>query len=79
MKRTVTIMNDDVFKWENQAKQYPINGSGIVYFKGVYDINEWVDCLLYYKPGIDLTQIPGLFALTNFLSRYKRCFFIRIN
>jgi predicted acetyltransferase len=37
-----------IFNWQTQAKQYPENGNGIEYFKGVMKNDKWVDCLLYY-------------------------------
>lgn len=39
---------DNVFEWENQAKQYPEHGTGITYFKGPWRDGKWIDCLLYY-------------------------------
>ena len=47
MKKVVQISNP-LFSWENQAKQYPKHGNGIVYFKGIINTSVWVDCLLYY-------------------------------
>ena len=39
---------DQVFAWENQAKQYPEHGTGIIYFKSPWRNGKWIDCLLYY-------------------------------
>jgi hypothetical protein len=38
----------NVFAWENQSKQYPQNGDRIQYYKGIYNKNKWIDCLLFY-------------------------------
>ena len=42
------LSNNPLFSWENQSKQYPKYGNGIVYFKGIIKHGVWVDCLLYY-------------------------------
>jgi GNAT superfamily N-acetyltransferase len=52
------IQNNSIaFQWENQAKQYPQNGSGITYFKGNVEDGKWVDCLLYYGEDNELHGI----------------------
>ena len=48
MRKKVIITRNPVFEWENQAKQYPCAGTGIIYIKGKLRNNIWVDCLLYY-------------------------------
>ncbi len=47
MNKVIPI-NSIAFLWESQARQYPKNGTGITYFKGEFEDNTWVDCLLYY-------------------------------
>jgi hypothetical protein len=42
------FIRDSIFKWENQAIQYPEKGSDLVYFKGVHPRGVTVHCLLYY-------------------------------
>ena len=46
--KKVILNSDPALRWENQAKQYPDHGDGIVYFKGTIENEIWVDCLLYY-------------------------------
>jgi hypothetical protein len=48
MRTIKPIVNVGVYEWENQARQYPVNGNGTLYFKGIRNISQWVDCLLYY-------------------------------
>jgi hypothetical protein len=48
MKLLKPIIEDGVFEWENQSRQYPATGKGIQYFKGICKNDKWVDCLLYY-------------------------------
>jgi hypothetical protein len=57
MKKNVIIIRNPVFEWENQAKQYPCEGTGIVYFKGIISDSIWVDCLLYYGDDNSLQGI----------------------
>lgn len=46
--RKTNLSNLANFQWNNQARQYPENGSGIMYFKGILPSGNHVDCLLYY-------------------------------
>ena len=48
MKMITQAEYDSAFKWQNQAKQYPLFGEGIQYYKVIMNYNKWVDCLLYY-------------------------------
>lgn len=36
------------FSWESQAKQYPLTGDGIEYYRGILNETKWVECLLFY-------------------------------
>ena len=47
MSLTRTV-RDPIFEWKNQAKQYPENGTDLVYYKGVLPSGVNVHCLLYY-------------------------------
>ncbi len=51
-----------VFEWENQSKQYPLLGKGIMYFKGNLTVNRWVDCLLYYGDDYSLQGILNYYS-----------------
>ena len=35
--KKATITDNIAFQWDNQAEQYPKHGSGITYFKGLYE------------------------------------------
>ena len=55
-------MNIEEEVWRNQAKQYPLKGQGIEYFRGVIDnTGRWIDCLLYYGNDNSLEGLLNYF------------------
>lgn len=66
MKTIKPISEVDIFSWEQQVKQYPAYGNGIVYFKGILINNKRVDCLLYYGDDGTLHGLLNHYPITTF-------------
>jgi len=61
---TATIPAGMVYSWESQVRQYPLKDRpGVQYYKGVIDLDNYVDCLLYR----DLTG-----AVVGILNHYNK-------
>ena len=66
--KKVILNSDPALRWENQARQYPEHGNGIVYFKGNVENGIWIDCLLYYG---DDNLLQGVLNHYPFESSYQ--------
>jgi GNAT superfamily N-acetyltransferase len=61
--KNVLLNENPVFEWQNQSKQYPAHGTGIMYYKGILPSGKHVHCLLYYGENNTLEGVLNYYPV----------------